>query len=90
MGEITPPLVETGYNNNRGSNHYIRSEKTNNWTTNSFGNQVKIPKILFPSFEVSNPINWIMKCKRYLNINPMTDKQKLDMVSLHVEGRADT
>lgn len=47
------------------------------------------PKIFFPSFDDSNPRYYVRKCKKFFNIHPMDDKQKLDMVSMHVEGRVD-
>ena len=58
-------------------------------TSSSIGNYAKQPKVNFPSFDGNNPRNWVRKCK-YFNIHSLTDVQKMDMVSLHVEGRSDT
>ena len=68
----------------------IRSEERTNWPSTNTGNTPKKPKIVFPSFDGNNPRNWIRKCKKYFNIHPMDDDQKLDMVSIHMEGKADT
>ena len=86
---FTTGAVDYGPENDRSNSKGYRSKKRTNWTATSSGNVAKIPKILFPSFDGTNPRNWIRKCKKYFNINPMSDEQKLDMVSIHLEGRAD-
>lgn len=83
-------VVDASLENSRFLGRTAISEDRTNWTSNSSSNYVKIPKILFPSFDGTNPRNWIRKCSKYFNLNPMDDKQKLDMVIIHLEGKADT
>lgn len=79
--------VDYSAENEKTNNKMCRYKEKTNWTTTSSGNITKNPKILFPSFDGTNLRNWIRKCKKYFNINPIFDEQKLDMVSIHLEGR---
>lgn len=54
-------MVDTGGDNSRFTGRMARSEDRTNWTSNSSGNYVKILKILCPSFDGTNPRNWIRK-----------------------------
>ncbi|XP_026400008.1 uncharacterized protein LOC113295889 [Papaver somniferum] len=48
------------------------------------------PKIDFPIFDGNNPRGWIRKCVRYFQLNMVVDAHKVDLASIHLDGRADS
>ncbi|XP_026398743.1 uncharacterized protein LOC113294565 [Papaver somniferum] len=47
-------------------------------------------KIDFPRFDGNNPRGWIRKCERYFQLNMVVDTHKVDLASIHLDGRADS
>nr|CAD1831413.1 unnamed protein product [Ananas comosus var. bracteatus] len=41
-------------------------------------------------FEGENPRNWVRRCEKYFEIYGIKEQQKLELVTMHLEGRADT
>ncbi|XP_026453896.1 uncharacterized protein LOC113355284 [Papaver somniferum] len=50
----------------------------------------KHPKIYFPRFYGTNPRGWIRKCERYFQLNSVGDVHKVDLASIHFDGKADS
>ncbi|KAL4309278.1 hypothetical protein GQ457_01G012100 [Hibiscus cannabinus] len=48
------------------------------------------PKIELPMFEGSNPRGWIKKCQKYFALLEIQEEHKMDLASMHLEGRAET
>jgi len=48
------------------------------------------PKVEFPAFDGSNPRNWVKKCAKYFNLCRISDDQKVDLASMHFQGKAKT
>jgi len=49
-----------------------------------------LPKLEFPSFDGTNPRNWIKKCSRYFALCKIPDSQRVDVASIHLTGKAET
>jgi len=49
-----------------------------------------LPKLEFPSFDATNPRNWIKKCSRYFALCKIPDEQRFDVASIHLTGKAET
>ena len=52
-------------------------------------NQVRLPKLEFPSFDGSKPRNWIRKCERYFTVFAIPEYQKVEIAAMYMTGRAD-
>ena len=48
-----------------------------------------LPKLEFPSFDGSNPRNWVKKCSRYFSLCKIPDHQRVDVASIHLVGKAE-
>lgn len=80
----------------------LQKENSNEVNTNSphsdpsfenggVGNAFKfLPKIEFPVFDGSNPGNSVKKCGRYFSLCKVSESQRVDLVSIHVVGKAET
>jgi len=48
------------------------------------------PKVEFPTFDGSNPRNWVKKCAKYFNLCRISDDQKVDLALMYLQGKAET
>ncbi|KAH9733790.1 hypothetical protein KPL71_017135 [Citrus sinensis] len=78
--------TKTGNSNNGGSTSTNRGSNNNHIGKNSV--QTRFSKLNFPKFEGENPNGWIYKCDRFFNINGIVEEEKVEMVSIHLEGHA--
>ncbi|KAL9440941.1 hypothetical protein AB3S75_019589 [Citrus x aurantiifolia] len=78
--------TKTRDSNNGGSTSTNRGLNNNHTGRNSV--QTRFSKLNFPKFEGENPIGRIYKCDRFFNINGIVQEQKVEMVSIHLEGHA--
>ncbi|XP_026383595.1 uncharacterized protein LOC113279101 [Papaver somniferum] len=53
------------------------------------GNFHRQPKLDFPRFDGSNPRAWIRKCERYFYLSSIDNTKKVDIVSIHLDDKAD-
>lgn len=54
------------------------------------GNLIRYPKIDFPRFDGTNPRGWIRKCNRFFQLNFVDDLKRVDLASIHFDGKADS
>ncbi|XP_026416872.1 uncharacterized protein LOC113312322 [Papaver somniferum] len=54
------------------------------------GKYSRHPKIDFPRFDGSNPRCWIRKCNRYFQLNSIDEFHKVDLASIHFDGKANS
>lgn len=47
------------------------------------------PRVEFPAFDGSNPRQWVKKCAKYFNLCKIPDDQKVDLASMHLQGKAE-
>jgi len=47
------------------------------------------PKVEFPSFDGSDPKEWVKKCTRYFSLCWINEDQKVDLAALHLKGPAE-
>ena len=45
-------------------------------------------KVEFPTFDGANHRGWIKKCTKYSNLCKIPGNQKMDLASLHLQGKA--
>ncbi|VFQ93324.1 unnamed protein product [Cuscuta campestris] len=76
-------LEKSSHNENRSSSEVIGNEGGDR-TAFKF-----LPKLEFPSFNGSNPRNWVKKCTRYFNLCKIPENQKMDVASIHLTGKAE-
>ena len=48
-----------------------------------------LPKLEFPSFDGTNPRNWIKKCSQYFALCKIPDSQRVDVASIHLTSKAE-
>ncbi len=48
------------------------------------------PRLNFPIFTGEQPRNWVRRCERYFDIYGIKEQQKLEIIALHLEAKADT
>ncbi|KAL4348542.1 hypothetical protein GQ457_17G027610 [Hibiscus cannabinus] len=48
------------------------------------------PKIELHMFDGTNPRGWIKRCQKYFNLLEIPEDQKMDLVAMHLEGKAET
>uniref|UniRef100_A0A7C9CVQ1 Retrotransposon gag domain-containing protein n=2 Tax=Opuntia streptacantha TaxID=393608 RepID=A0A7C9CVQ1_OPUST len=68
-------------------NSEVNAKISSNVDRNSFK---LLPKPEFPSFDGSNPRNWVKKCSRYFALCNIPDSQRVDVASIHLTGKAET
>ncbi|KAL5861508.1 hypothetical protein ACOSQ4_002804 [Xanthoceras sorbifolium] len=69
---------EHRFTNNQGSSSQVFSDSL-----------VKIPKLIFPKFDGTDPKTWLRKCDRYFLIHPVPPDQKVLIASIHFEKKAE-
>ncbi|XP_027171876.1 uncharacterized protein LOC113771497 [Coffea eugenioides] len=50
---------------------------------------VGVPRLDFPRFEGHSPKEWIRKCEKFFQLFHTPEDQQMDLVELHLEGKAD-
>ncbi|KAL4351905.1 hypothetical protein GQ457_06G037700 [Hibiscus cannabinus] len=48
------------------------------------------PKIELQMFDGINPRGWIKRCQKYFTLFDIPEEQKMDLASMHLEGKAET
>jgi len=48
------------------------------------------PKVEFPTFDGSNPRNWVKKYAKYFNLCRILGNQKLDLALMYLQAKAET
>nr|XP_027122333.1 uncharacterized protein LOC113739303 [Coffea arabica] len=80
-------ILQTPTGHSDRQNHLGRTKE------NSGGNrqflQLAIPRMEFPVFDGGNPREWIRKSQKYFHTFHIPDSQKMDMVEIFLEGKAD-
>lgn len=70
----------------------LKEETDSSW---SMGERIgrqgwqKGPKVELPMFQGDNPREWIRKCQKYFMIYQVPVDQQMNVVEMHVEGRAE-
>lgn len=64
--------------------HHIQS------TINRSGSQFPYPKLVFPMFMNDNPRSWVRKCERYFEFYGIKEHQKMELIAMHLDDKADT
>ena len=60
-------------------------------SSNSDRNSFKfLPILKFPSFDGTNPQNWVKKCSRYFSLCKIPDSQRVDLAVIYLIGKAET
>ncbi|XP_027150147.1 uncharacterized protein LOC113750359 [Coffea eugenioides] len=49
---------------------------------------VGTPKVEFPKFDGSNPREWVRRCEKFFRLCRIPDSQHMDLVELHLDGKA--
>lgn len=57
---------------------------------NSTRPQGMIPKLQFPTFDGTNPRNWIKKCSRYFTLCNIAEECRVNLASLYMTEKAET
>lgn len=53
------------------------------------GDSFHSPKIEFPRFDGTNPRAWVRKCERYFQLKNIDVFKRVDIASIHFDGKAD-
>lgn len=51
--------------------------------------QIRLPEIEFPKFKGHNPRQWVRKCGCYFALNRMSDRERILVAAMHMEGAAE-
>ncbi|XP_017221614.1 uncharacterized protein LOC108198371 [Daucus carota subsp. sativus] len=78
---LRSPLASTGKNNEEeGNGNKTKAVK------NQSGHQYRAE---IPNFMGEDPRSWIRKCNKYFVMNQVGESSKLDIVEMHLDGKAD-
>ncbi|XP_071904064.1 uncharacterized protein [Coffea arabica] len=80
-------ILQTPTGHSDRQNHLGRTEE--NFGENRQFLQLAIPRMEFPVFDGGNPREWIRKSQKYFHTFHIPDSQKMDMVEIFLEGKAD-
>ncbi|XP_020097231.1 uncharacterized protein LOC109716293 [Ananas comosus] len=69
---------------------HTKEDNHTNFTQSRSGFQFSLPKLEFPTFVGENPRSWVRRCERYFDIYGIKENQKIELVALHLEAKADT
>ncbi|GKC64326.1 retrotransposon gag protein [Tanacetum coccineum] len=83
--EQTNTLVSTNTNNNSNNTN---NNNTNNNNTNNYATQIRPPKLTLPTFDGSNPLDWLFQADQYFTFYNIQPPQRLAMISFHLSGDA--
>ena len=68
----------------KDKNMEVSDEIFNNYERKTFK---FLSKLEFPTFDGSNPRNWVKKCPRYSSLCKKLESQRVDVASIHLMGR---
>ncbi|XP_012827980.1 PREDICTED: uncharacterized protein LOC105949233 [Erythranthe guttata] len=53
------------------------------------GGENRAAKVEFPKFDGEFPRTWLRRCHRYFTLNPMSEQDKVQFASMHLEGKVE-
>jgi len=87
MVEMEGQMLEKLAELTKERNPEVNEEISSNMDRTSFR---FLPKLEFPSFDGSNPRNWVKKCSRYFVLCKIPNSQRGDVALIHLIGKVKT
>jgi len=87
MGAVQQQIMEKLVELTKDKDLEVNEEISSNADRHSFK---LFPKLEFPSFDGSNPRNWVKKCSRYFVLCKIPDSQRVDVASIYLTGKVET
>ncbi|XP_027171840.1 uncharacterized protein LOC113771462 [Coffea eugenioides] len=89
LGNPNGSAERTPNNRNAGNSNTRHGEFGNSSRGEGQHWPMGVPRLDFPRFDGHSPKEWVRKCEKFFQLFRTTEEQQMDLVELHLEGKAD-